>query len=97
MLAVFKEAGLTQAEAADLIGVTRITFIRWLKNGPPSAAENDIKKAVVLVKAAMKLNLLPHGLPHARGNKTGREKAFHSIVAQTRQALEKYRAAKAAG
>lgn len=96
-LSVFEQAGLTQAEAARVIGVTRLTFIRWLKGAEPGPlAAQQVKTHAALTKVAMKMNLLPHRLPPSRGNKALRQELIADTYAQARAAVAKLKARRAA-
>lgn len=91
---VFEQAGLTQGEAAELLGVSRIAFLRWRAGGgkPHPKREAHIKRMIALTKVAMKLNHLPHGLPPKRGHAEQRKQAIELAYSNARDAVEKLKA-----
>lgn len=98
-LSLFAQAGLTQGEAATLLGVSRLTYIRWL-NGlvePSDRYVRTVKTHLLLTKVAIKMQLLPTALPPPRGNQEARKLAIEQAYTQAAAAVEKLKARKAAG
>lgn len=94
-LNIFEQAGLTQGEAAEQVGVARLTFIRWLKGAPPRAgAVAQIKRAVVLTRVAAQLGLLGDTLAPSRKNQELRQQQIAHAYAQARIALQRYKTRK---
>lgn len=96
-LSIFEQAGLTQGEAAELCGVTRVTYIRWLKGGAPSPlAVKQLKTAVALTRVAVKLGLLPTSLPPSRGQQEARKLAIEAAYAEVRRKVAEVKAQRGA-
>lgn len=62
---VIEQAGLTQAEFAKLVNVTRVTVNHWVNGGAPA---NFLKRVVAGylddLRLAIKKEILPQGLVH---------------------------------
>lgn len=79
-LTVFEQAGLSQREAAELAGVSRLAFHHWLKGAVPHDGNaKQVKELILLTRVALKMQMLPHRLPPPKG----RAKERHQIIADT--------------
>ena len=62
---IIKKAGLGQLEFADLIPVSRVTVNNWVsgKTKPNKHVVNEVKRNIVLLRAAYRLRTLPGDIP----------------------------------
>lgn len=97
-LTVFEQAGLSQREAAELVGVSRIAFHHWLKGAEPHAANaKTLKELIVLTKVALKMKMLPDRLPPAKGFAAERRQVIADTYKECRHLVEQLKARRTAG
>jgi transcriptional regulator with XRE-family HTH domain len=91
---IVEKAGLTQTEFANLVEVNRITVNNWVRGrtNPHKIWHDRCRKQLGLLRAAVKLKLLPGDLP--KPGKNVAEERARKIRATLRKVEKQVRAAK---
>lgn len=93
---IIREAGVGQKEFGDIVGTSRVTVNNWVngKTNPSRHLEKTVRNHLTLLKAAVRLKLLPGDIPSM--HKTNVEARRKFIRAKLNLAAKKLRARKRA-
>jgi DNA-binding XRE family transcriptional regulator len=96
---LIEKAGLTQREFADLVGVSRVTVHGWTKGQEPrKMVHKPVTNALTLLRAAIKLKLLPGTMPNpSRHTRQQRADYIRDTLRQARARLKEEQSRRKSG
>lgn len=88
---VLEDAGLSQREFADLVGVSRVTVNNWTrgKQKPSNVITKLAQKQLAYITVAYRLGFLPGDIPRMhRTNVEARKEYIHAKLAEAAEKLK---------